>query len=413
MADQEFRVSLFTRLDKFKIDLDKVTVPGTATRAQLSKLVNELLQREKPLPFDFIVNEEFLRTTIADVVLEHNLPTEEELSIEYVLALLPPEPQATSSENDWISSIVTNVTGDLILASCYDNLGRIFDGEGNVKALLQGHVAPVRDICWVPTSGAMKVATVSQDEHVILHTLNPSTFATKSIIKYTGHNAAVNCVAARGDGSMICSGGWDHTIRIWPVEPEEDDLVSETKKSKTEITTHLLEDPLLTMNASVAAVTSLLWPSDNTIYSASDDHCLKKWDVVSGNCVSTLTGPKVIDDIDLHAKSGLIAAACFDGAVRIYDSANDTFRLSHVITCHSSPVASVAWNPHNEHQFVAACLSEETNLRIWDIRSQRVPVCGIASHKDKVLAVKWTEDNRIISGGADGNLVVHAFTIPQ
>ncbi|EGD83332.1 hypothetical protein PTSG_03941 [Salpingoeca rosetta] len=98
MAARELRISLTTQLSNYEVDAGTLTVPGSATRAQLSKLVNELLDREKPLPFDFIVNEQFLRSTLADVVQEHNLQAEEELSVEYVLALLPPQPQATASE---------------------------------------------------------------------------------------------------------------------------------------------------------------------------------------------------------------------------------------------------------------------------------------------------------------------------
>ena len=45
--------------------------------------------------------------------------------------------------------------------------------------------------------------------------------------------------------------------------------------------------------------------------------------------------------------------------------------------------------------------------------SPKVPVCGVSSHEKKVLAVTWARSDSIISGGEDGNLIVHGFQSAQ
>eukprot|EP01147_Barroeca_monosierra_P008607 gene8607-10292_t len=399
MADhsQEFRISLFTHLKGYSVEESTITVPATATRAQLSKLVNELLELEKPLPFDFIIQEEFLRSTLGDVLRTHNLPSEEEIPVEYILALLPPKPHATSSENDWISGIdirtnspvsaaSPNNSGgtNLIASSSYDGLGRLYDEEANVKTTLQIHVGPVRDIAFINRNDALQVVTCGQDEVVALHHLNPTNMSTKEIIKCVAHKASVSCVASRPDGTMVCSGGHDNTIRLWASEPERDDLViADKKKRKDAIPVFNLEDPLLTLNAAIAAITSVIWPENDLLFSGSEDHAIKSWDIVKAVSASSLTGPKVVTHIDYCCPSRLLAAAGFDGSTRLYNTANNAIHLSSVMTCHQAPISCLSWNPKNEYQFVTGSLCEQTNMRVWDIRSHRTPVCGIPSHKEK------------------------------
>ena len=47
------------------------------------------------------------------------------VEIEYVLALLPPKPQASANENDWISSIDEIVGWDMVIAGSYDHTGNV------------------------------------------------------------------------------------------------------------------------------------------------------------------------------------------------------------------------------------------------------------------------------------------------
>ncbi|KAI9608566.1 hypothetical protein H4Q26_004749 [Puccinia striiformis f. sp. tritici PST-130] len=60
-------------------------------RFQLSQLINKVLQLTQPVPFDFVVNDQLLRTSVKNFIDSHGLSTESVLEIEYLESVLPPK----------------------------------------------------------------------------------------------------------------------------------------------------------------------------------------------------------------------------------------------------------------------------------------------------------------------------------
>lgn len=104
-------------------------IPTSWRRAQLSTLVNRLLQQDKDVedevsdvakpsvPFDFIVDGELLRTSLDRFLESKGLTEESTLEIEYVRSTLPPKYTAAFPHDDWISSVDASCNGcvDLFL----------------------------------------------------------------------------------------------------------------------------------------------------------------------------------------------------------------------------------------------------------------------------------------------------------
>lgn len=57
-------VRLTSRTDKHAIPESKFMIPSDWRRFQLSELINKVLANEQAVPFDFVVGEELLRTSL-------------------------------------------------------------------------------------------------------------------------------------------------------------------------------------------------------------------------------------------------------------------------------------------------------------------------------------------------------------
>lgn len=129
---------------------------------------------------------------------------------------------------------------------------------------------------------------------------------------------------------MLCTGGWDRTLRLYSTDPDPEDLqtgsaegAANSKKRRTAAgfdeqtltvrhgfwlrlceleprstqqfsplafwgTAYLWQRPLATLEGSTAAVTCLVWPERGTLYSGGEDHCIHVWDVAAGQMLQTL-----------------------------------------------------------------------------------------------------------------------------
>ena len=62
--------------------------------------------------------------------------------------------------------------------------------------------------------------------------------------------------------------------------------------------------------------------------------------------------------------------------------------IQSALTSHQGWVIAVKWSPQNEHQLLSG--SYDSTLKLWDIRSNKVPLFTVAAHEGKVLTCDWT-----------------------
>jgi hypothetical protein len=75
-------------------------------RHGLSTLLNELLQREDDrIPFDILINGQFLRTTVDEYLTKNGINAETTLDVEYTRALVPPLNVTSFEHDDWVSAV--------------------------------------------------------------------------------------------------------------------------------------------------------------------------------------------------------------------------------------------------------------------------------------------------------------------
>eukprot|EP00435_Cladocopium_sp_Y103_P038589 s905_g10.t1 len=145
----EALVAFFTKLpEKFQVPEEELVIPANLERYGLSEVVNRLIGHEQPIPFDFLVEGEFLRSSIGTYLEVHKLSAEKVLRLEFVLALREPEQSSVDEAPEWISSVVAleAYPSTWFAATLYDGTVRIYEGsEMRLSTrFLRGEVARLR-----------------------------------------------------------------------------------------------------------------------------------------------------------------------------------------------------------------------------------------------------------------------------
>ncbi|KAL5739201.1 hypothetical protein ACOSP7_028122 [Xanthoceras sorbifolium] len=402
-----------------KVPNTSIAIPSNLTRFGLSSVVNNLLQSVNPEwksePFDFLINGELVRMSLEQFLLAKGISAEKVLEIEYIKAVVPQKEEEPCLHDDWVSAVDGSSPG-FILTGSYDSLGRVWKAAGLCTHILEGHSGAVSSISFLKSDGMknVTVATASKDQTLRLWKLdveelisNPKKIRAYKILR--GHKASVQSIAAHASGDMICSGSWDCTLNLWRTNEsggEGDQVSTKKRKVNNQANESQLEgEAVSTLVGHTQCVSSVVWPQHETIYSASWDHSVRRWDVETGKDVSDIFCGKVLNCIDVGGEgSALIAAGGSDPILRIWDPRKPgTSAPVFQFASHSSWISACKWHDNSWFHLISA--SYDGKVMLWDLRTAW-PLAVIDSHKDKVLCADWWRSDSVISGGVDSKLCI-------
>ncbi|KAK9272420.1 hypothetical protein L1049_002793 [Liquidambar formosana] len=419
-TSRRVQVRFVTKLQPpLKAPNTSIAIPSNLTRMSLSAVVNNLLKAGnpdwEPEPFDFLIDGELVRMSLEQFLLAKGISAEKILEIEYIKAVAPRKQEEPSFHDDWVSAVDGSNPG-FIMTGCYDGFGRIWKAGGLCTHVLEGHSDAITSVGIVNPEGAgsVTVATASKDRTLRLwkiDTEEPQDHLTKSrafkILR--GHKASVQTVAAHPSGDMVCSGSWDCTINLWRTNEfdVEGDLVSiKKRKVGNEADESQLEGGAVSAFVGhTQCVSSVVWPQRETIYSASWDHSIRRWDAETGKDSLNMFCGKVLNCLDIGGESSaLIAAGGSDPILRIWDPRKPgTSAPVFQFSSHTSWISACKW--HHKSWFHLLSASYDGKVMLWDLRTAW-PLSIIDSHQDKVLCADWWKGDSVISGGADTKLCI-------
>ena len=455
-------IRLRTSLPGCSIPYVPYMVPVTWRRSQLSTLVNKVLataatgEAPAPVPFDFIVNGELLRTSLEEYLAANAGSAETTLELEYIRSTLPPAFRDAARQDDWVAS-VDAACGDSLLTASYDGLVRVYDAAhlaAEPTAYLPAYGEHVSLTCarWLTPRGDA-VATGSMDGTVAVWRCPdaPSKsvpVGTAALLPHHGAPVSSLDVAPQGDRVALLSAGWDGTIALWDVPhdarfPTHAAAAAGPKKrrgaqgavpARTEAVaapppTMVLHHVPATLGASAAralgtapapganARTIAAWGhGDERIWSAAWDGSVKGWDVRAGGALQAHKAsdkvPLCLDPVRGAGAAGLheLVTGHMDHSLALYDFreavTNTALAMAHA---HAAPVSAVRTHPTSAHLLASAAY--DGRIQVWDLRSPKQALFALAppsGARTKVLGLDWTPaGDRLVAGGEDCRVSVY------
>lgn len=119
-----------TKHDDYKVADVPFAVPSKLGRYGLSEVINHLLELDPVVPFDFLLQNELLRTSLSTFLQSHKLSSEEIVVIEYMpIVGINGEAQSVDCPA-WVGCLAK--TDSAIAAGCYDGAVRFIDNKTKV-----------------------------------------------------------------------------------------------------------------------------------------------------------------------------------------------------------------------------------------------------------------------------------------
>lgn len=433
-------------------------------RYALSTLVNNLLGSEKPIPFEFLINGAFLRTSIDEYLTANGISSETTLEIEYVCALIPPLHIASFEHDDWVSSTdvlsatapaVTSASGTIaagaerILSGSYDGLLRVWNMSSQIMATSPaagegGHSASIKAAKFVSPS---QIASAGLDRTVRLWKYSEEEGGFSGTIapqlELYGHKSGIESLAAHAPSNRMLSASSDHNVGFWSTKKSDapsapDNLLpsAASRNSKRRKLNSSVSDPqrgpLSLMSGHTGPVSAAIFDArDSTVgYSTSWDHSLRTWDLVTSALVDTRTTSHSLLSLDHLPDLHLLAAGTSARHITLIDPRASSATVSAMtLRDHTNGVVSLARDPHSTYGLISG--SHDGTCRIWDIRSTRTDKDGVVGQSVytiprksleeegktdrkrvggegvKVFSVCWDKTVGIVSAGEDKRIQIN------
>lgn len=363
-----------------------------------------MLNTPSPIPFDFLINGSFLRTSLEEYLKANGLSSESTVTLQYVRSLIPPVFQASFEHDDWVSDVdvlsATSRAGiwsgdkfangqDRILSASYDGLLRIWNDSGNILATsvagsLGGHSASVKAAKFVSSSQiasagldrTIRIWKYTEADDRLSGTLKPS-------LELYGHKAGVESLDVHGPTGRVLSAASDGSVGLWttskssaPAAPS--DLLPGATASgakKRKITSAAPQRGALSLMQphATAASAALFDPADSTVaYSASQDHTIRTIDLTTAKVESVITTAHPLLSLCTIRRGGgvLLAAGTSARHITLADPrVNAAATAVMTLRGHRNMVSCLAAAPDSDYGLASG--SHDGTVRVWDLRSAR------------------------------------------
>ncbi|KAJ0419970.1 hypothetical protein BJY00DRAFT_301819 [Aspergillus carlsbadensis] len=412
-----------------------ILVPTGLRRYALSTLVNNLLGNDKPIPFEFLINGAFLRTSIDEYLTGNGISAETTLEIEYVRALIPPLHIASYEHDDWVSAVdVLSASSassipqgqERILSGSYDGLLRVWNTSSQVVAASPsrtegGHTSSIKAAKFVSPNSIVS-AGLDRTVRVWKYSESEDGFSGKIApqLELYGHKSGINSLAVHAPSNRILSASADHSVGFWstrksdaPATPENLLPSRTSKRRKLNPSVSVSQrGPLALLSAHTAPVSAAIFDAkDSTVgYSASWDHSLRTWDLVTASLVDTRTTSHSLLSLEHLPDHHLLATGTSARHITLIDPrASATTISAMTLRGHTNAVVTLARDPNSTYGLISG--SHDGTCRIWDLRATKTDKGAAVGDSVYSISRKSLEDEGKTNSKRVGGEGVKVFSV--
>lgn len=356
----------------------QLEIPYNISTAQLTELVNQLLENDEAVPYSFYVDEEEVVGRLQEAIEARGTSTEVVVPVVY-------QPQAvfrvravtrcTSSlpgHSEAVLHVSFSPDGNHLASGSGDTTVRLWDVHTETpRATLRGHTGWVLAVAWAPN--ARVLASAGMDKTVRLW--DPAACAALGK-PLAGHRKPVTCLAwepqhRNAACSLLASGSQDGTVRIW-----------DTRRRVC----------VRSLGGHTNAVQAVAWGGQGLLYTASRDRTVIVWEAATGKMVRTLAGhAHWVNQLSLSGEHALRSGAFDHRGQAPADEAEAQARATERYE------AAMAATGGKE---LLASASDDHTLFLWDPASSKKPVCRMVGHQQPVNWVRYSPDGRYVASAS-------------
>ncbi|NEP09679.1 MAG: TIR domain-containing protein [Symploca sp. SIO2C1] len=275
-----------------------------------------------------------------------------------------------------VVSISFSPDGQYLATTSEDGTARLWDLQGNQKALFQGHQGTVLGVSFSPDG--QYLATTSEDGTARLWDLQGNQKAL-----FQGHEPElpVMSVAFSPNGQSLATGSFDGTVRLWDLQGNQKAIFKES-------------DGVMSVAFS---------PNGQSLATGSFDGTVRLWDLQGKEMLLFEQQAAPIMSVSFSSDGEYLATASIDKTARLWDlQGQEVAKLEH-----DSWVNDVDFTPDGQSLITA---SEEGIARLWNLQGKKLMEFKANNKKIKITSVSISPNGQYLAT-ASGDGTTHLWSL--
>ncbi len=296
--------------------------------------------------------------------------------------------------------------GQRLVTSSYDKKAIIWNIKGSQVCVLSDHKDSVWMACF--SANGKMVATASKDRTAKIWDQEG-----KLLASLKGHTKSVDKLIFSNDSKLVVTASTDRTAKLWNIEGnllttfeghsgpvksvafnEKGDKLISASTDKTAKVWNVDGKELLSLEGHQKTVNLARFsPNENFIITASEDWTAKIWDK-NGKLLSTLSHRSAVSYAEFSSTDTEVLTASDDHTAKIWD-----VRSKGLVTLrgHPAPVWRAYFSPDDKK---ALTVSSDNTGKLWKLTELKIPV--YSGHRSEVYYAIYSPKGRnILSASKD------------